>query len=131
MGRFFVKLFLTLLVIILVISTTALGVLFVVRTNDYNNAQNELSKAKDNLKKAQDQITTLQASAKDPNAKLTFKDTGLGISVEYPASWTPVLNTKVETDTPTTTTTLKNYELKFTKDLSTITLTRLFGPVEI
>jgi len=129
MGRFLGKLLLSLLIIILVISTTALGVLFVVRTNDYNNVQNELVKVKDDLKNALDKVAELQAAAKDPNTKLKFSDTGLGLKGEFPASWTPVSNTKVELSAETTTTTLKSVELKFSKGASTVTLSRLFGPV--
>ncbi|MEO6729500.1 MAG: hypothetical protein ABIM99_06285 [Candidatus Dojkabacteria bacterium] len=129
MGHFLSRLLLTLVVIILVISTTALGVLFVVRSNDYNNSQNELSKVKEDLKAAQGKILDLQAAAKDPNTKLTFSDTGLGIKVEFPASWTPISNTKVELESTTTATTLKSLEVKFTKTGATVTFSRLFGPV--
>lgn len=129
MGRFLGKLLITFVVIVLVISTTALGVLFIVRTNDYNNAQNEITKVKADLKTAQDKVAELQALVKDPNAKIKFGDSGLGIKGEYPASWTVASNTKVETESTTTTTTLKNVELKFSKGESTVTLSRLFGPV--
>ncbi|MEP7103618.1 MAG: hypothetical protein ABI721_02845 [Candidatus Dojkabacteria bacterium] len=128
MMKFITRVFLTLLIIILVISTTALGVLFVIRNNDLTNAQNDLSKTKDDLKTSQDKVASLLGTS-STSSKLKFVDSGLGITVEYPASWTPVANSKVETVTDTTTTTLKSYELKFTKSGSTVTFSRLFGPV--
>ncbi|MFS8131090.1 MAG: hypothetical protein ACMG57_03860 [Candidatus Dojkabacteria bacterium] len=129
MGRFLGKLFLTLLIIILVISTTALGVLFVVRTNDFNNSQNEITKIKADLKTAQDKIIELQAAAKDPNAKLTFKDTGLGAEVIYPASWTPTSKTDESVDSATGIVRLNNVELKLTKGTTVITFNRKFAAI--
>lgn len=129
MGNFLAKVFFSLLVVILVIATTALGVLYFVKNNDLTNSQNELSKAKDDLKNANDKIIELQGQSKDPNAKFKFQDTGLGIKGEFPYTWTVSSNTKVETETVTTTTTLKSVEFKFTRDSSSVTLTRMFGPV--
>jgi len=99
MGKLLLKIFVVLVILLLIVSTTILGVLFISKNNEANDLKSNLISLQsdfDNLNTEKKQLESSCTGACPEN--LVFEDEGLDIYVEYPNTWKATLNSEITTE---------------------------------
>lgn len=126
------KLFLSCIVLVLIISTTALGVLFFLKTNEANNLAADLKIARDDLANAEALVKGNDGGSTPEQTPelLTFEDTGFEFDLKYPSSWTMEAESKINQEVSGVYPEIQSYTLTFTKSgKEVLTFNKILGGV--
>jgi archaellum component FlaF (FlaF/FlaG flagellin family) len=124
MFKFIGKILLFILFITLIISTTALGVLYVIKNNDYTKLNDEKKTLSDNLSASEGKIKEYEAAI-SKSSKLDFIEENFNIKITYPSDWT--VKSKVDITEGGVYPDIKNYIVGFQKQSTNITFTKFLA----
>lgn len=121
----------TLLFIILVVTSTVLGILLYLKNTETLTLAADKANLDNRIKLLESQLSELQANNTDSTIK--FEDTGLDIEIEYPNDWIAELNSKITNeyaDEPVYGPIIQGYEFTLVKGDAELKFEKIMGAID-